>query len=115
MMVLIADASSVIRSRITKLISGLNTVEAVLQASTLENVIRLQDQFHPNVYIIAHDLPGGNIIETVTRIQQASGDAKLIVLSDIDHPKFAEKCLSAGATHIFDKSSEFDRILDVLK
>jgi DNA-binding NarL/FixJ family response regulator len=112
--VLIADSSSAIRSRITKLISSAKNIEVVIQASTVENTMSLQGRFEPNVYILAYDLPGGNIIETVARIHRRTSNAKVIVLSDIMHPMFSEKCLSAGADFILDRSAEFTRILDVL-
>jgi DNA-binding NarL/FixJ family response regulator len=114
MTVLIADSSSAIRRRLIKLISKLNHIDDIIQASSVENTLHLQQQLKPEVLILAHDLPGGDILETVNRIHSTTAQARVIILTDIVHPKFNEKCLSAGATHIFDKSSEFGKILEVL-
>ena len=45
----------------------------------------------------------------------ATARHRLVVLTNHPDPQYRQACMAAGATHFLDKSTEFDRIPDVLR
>jgi DNA-binding NarL/FixJ family response regulator len=58
-------------------------------------------------------MPGGSgvhVLETIKREQPA---LKVIMLTNFGHEQYRQKCLQLGADHFFDKTTEFEKVLEV--
>jgi DNA-binding NarL/FixJ family response regulator len=113
--VFITDDSILVRERLVGLISELEAIELVGQAENAPEAIEAIQRLRPDVVILDIRLPGGNGIEVLKIIKQNVPSPIVIMLTAFPYRQFYEKCQEAGAEYFFDKSSEFHRIVEVLK
>ena len=112
MKVFIADDSSLVRECLIELLSGLKGVEVAGQAyEALEAIQRLR----PDVVILDVRRPGGNGIQVLEAIKRCTAPPVVIMLTAFPYPQYRKRCLEAGAEYFFDKTTEFDRVAQVLK
>ena len=60
-------------------------------------------------------MPGGSGIDVLREIKQNNQTPLVIVLTNYPYPQYRRKCMDAGADFFFDKSTEFDKVTEVLK
>jgi DNA-binding NarL/FixJ family response regulator len=67
--------------------------------------------------IVDLQLKGGTGVEVLAHMQRAGLTDTLFaaVLTNHALPAYRERCLQYGVRHFFDKSLEFDRVLDALQ
>ena len=115
MKVLIVDDSAIVRVRLADLVLEVEGVESVAQAQDALRGLELVRTVQPDVAIFDVRMPersGIDLLEDVKRIGQP---LKVIMLTNYPTPENREKCLSLGADYFFDKSSEIEQVIDVLK
>ncbi|QNM97760.1 response regulator [Chitinimonas koreensis] len=113
--VFLADDSTAIRVRLVELLGPLSGVELVGQAATVEDAIVGILRERPDCVVLDLQLRGGNGL-TVLRAVQAQVPASVFaVLTNHADKRYRDACLAAGAQYFFDKSSEFQRIRDVVR
>jgi len=114
MKVFIADDSSEVRERIRMLLSELEKVEMIGEAENVQEAIeniRLQG---PDVVILDIRMPGGNGIDVLREIEKNDQVPIIIMLTNYPHQQYRKKCMDAGADFFFDKSKEFEKVVEVL-
>lgn len=115
MKVFIADDSAVVRKRLSEMISRIAGVEVVGEAqdahTTIESILKLE----PDVVILDIRMPGGNGITVLEKIKKTSFNTVVIMVTNYPYPQYREKCMELGADYFFDKSSEFEKIKELLK
>lgn len=79
-----------------------------------DEVLEMDRLLRPDVVILDINMPGGSGIEVLHDIKQLSPSPRVIMLTNYSQPQYRRKCLDAGADHFFDKSTEFEKIRDVL-
>ncbi|MBI5476526.1 MAG: response regulator transcription factor [Ignavibacteriales bacterium] len=114
MSVLLVDNTSFIRDRIRLRLNKSSHIGNIFEASEISSAIELFFIHHPDVVII--DAPHindkeNNIIEI---IKHSAFRTILIVLTNFPSFTMIKRCKELGADYVFDKSSEFDKICDVL-
>ncbi len=115
MRVLIVDDSAIIRVRLAELLAEVDGVEIVAQADNAYEAASLVRELEPDVAILDLRMPkrsGLDLIEDVRNIPQPP---KIIMLTNFPTPENRERCLSYGADYFFDKSSEIEEVMAVLK
>ena len=115
MKVLIVDDSAIIRVRLAELLSEMDGIEIVAQANSADEAADLVRELEPDVAIVDLRMPqrsGMDLIEDVKKIPQPP---TIIMLTNFPTPENREKCLSFGADYFFDKSSEIEEVMTVLK
>ena len=115
MKVLIVDDSTIVRVRLADLVLEIDGVESVAQAQDASRGLDLVKTLKPDVAIFDVRMPqrsGIDLLEDVKRIGQT---LKVIMLTNYPTPESREKCFSLGADYFFDKSSEIEQVIDVLK
>jgi len=60
-------------------------------------------------------MPGGNGIEVLKNIKKNGSGPTIIILTNYPYPQYRKKCMGAGANYFFDKSTEFNKIIEVIK
>ena len=115
MKVFIADNSSLVRECLIALVSELRTVELVGQAGGAHEALEAIQRLRPDVVILDVRMPEGNSIQMLETIKKSAAAPVVIVLAAFPYPQHRKKCLEMGADYFFDKSTEFARIVQVLK
>ena len=115
MRVFLADDSAPVRERILQILAEIPDVDVVGHAEDSLAARLLITALQPDVVILDINMPGGSGIEVLHEIKQQSPSPKVIMLTNYSQPQYRRKCLDAGADHFFDKSTEFEKIRDVLR
>ena len=113
--VVIADDSALVRERLAALVSDIEGVEMVGQASNASDAIDISQRLKPDVVILDIRMPGGNGIQVLEAIKASEAGPVVIMLTAFPYPQYRDKCLKAGADHFFDKATELDSVPEVLK
>ena len=112
--VFIVDDSVVVRDRLAQMISELPGVTVVGHADIAFEAIQEIRRLRPACVVLDISMPGGSgmyVLETVKRENPA---LTVIMLTNFAHDQYRQKCLQLGADHFFDKTTEFERVLDIL-
>ncbi len=115
MKVLIADDSIVVRDRLVTLLTELHGVEVVGQAKDAVEARNLAEELKPDVAIVDVRMPKGSGADVVRDIKKLNPTPKVIVLTNYPHPENRKKCIERGADYFFDKSTEFKKVMSVLR
>ena len=96
-------------------LSQIEGIKMVSQAKNAAEAIAAFQQFSPEVAILDIQMPDGSGIDVLAHIKKASPQTIVIMLTNYPLPPFRKRCLEAGADYFFDKSTEFEKVVDVLK
>ena len=111
MRIVLVDDSDIVRERLRAILNG---VEIVGEArDSLEAIDSIQE-LKPDVVILDIRLPNGSGIDVLQHIKESNPSTKVIMLTNYPYPQYRRKCLEAGADFFLDKSTEFDRLSEVL-
>ncbi len=114
MKVFIADDSQEVRQRIVAMLSDLERIDVVGQAENVQNAINSIRELKPDVVILDMRMPGGSGIDVLEKIEKRNGMPVVIMLTNYAHSQYRKRCLAAGADFFFDKSGEFEKVIDVV-
>ncbi|MEY2408313.1 MAG: hypothetical protein QOF48_983 [Verrucomicrobiota bacterium] len=112
--VFIVDDSAVVRDRLAQMISELPGVSVVGHADIAFEAIQEIRRLRPACVVLDISMPGGSgmyVLETVKRENPA---LTVIMLTNFAHDQYRQKCLQLGADYFFDKTTEFEKVLDIL-
>ena len=114
MKVFIADDSQVIRERLSALLSEIEGLEIIGEAKDgLEGRDAILEQ-KPDVVILDIRMPWRNGLDMLRDIKESNPDIKVIILTNYPYPQYRRRCMEEGADYFFDKSSEFEKVPEVL-
>lgn len=112
--ILVMDDAPVVRRLIVSLLDEIDGVDSVLQATDAPSALALMQQHDPQIAILDVKVPGGaglrNGIDVLKAVKLTHPRAAVIMLTNHATPRYRSECEQAGATHFFDKSSEFDKL-----
>ena len=115
MRVVIADDSSVVRERLTAMLSDVEEVETIGQAQDVGDAIDSFEELKPDAVILDIQMPGGSGIDVLKHIKKEQPDTVVIILTNYPYPQYRKECMDEGADFFFDKSLEFERAVEVCK
>lgn len=115
MKILIIDDSPLLCDKLSNLINENLRVENIDCVYRAEGAIETIEKTRPEVVILDIRLPDGNGIDLLKEIKQRSLAGKTVMFTSYAYPHYRKKCLSAGADHFFNKSSEFEKVIEFLK
>jgi DNA-binding NarL/FixJ family response regulator len=113
--VFIVDDSPVVRDRLANLISELPNVEVVGQADIAFEAINSIRRLRPTVVVLDISMPGGSGMYVLESIKKDQPNPLIIMLTNFANDQYRQKCLRLGADYFFDKSTEFERVTEVLR
>jgi DNA-binding NarL/FixJ family response regulator len=114
--VLIADDSREIRSRLVDLVSVLDGVQVVREADDGTEVLEALAEIKIDVLVLDIKMPKMSGIKVLEHLQQ-SGELPetVIVLTAFPTPQYRRRCLELGAGFFLDKTSEYNRLAQLLR
>jgi len=116
MKVMIADDSEIVRERLAEMFSEVPGVKISVQAKDGQEAIRLIEEMKPDVVVLDIRMPKGSGIDVLEYIRNGLQPKPLvIVLTNYPYPRYRNKCLAMGAGYFLDKSSDFEKVIDVLE
>jgi DNA-binding NarL/FixJ family response regulator len=115
MKLLIADDSELIVDRLIASLETIKGVEVVEIAGTVERASQAVRALKPDVVILDMQMPGGTGLDVLESMKRDQVRSIVIVLTNFAYPQYRRKCLASGANFFLDKSTEFDKVGDVLR
>jgi DNA-binding NarL/FixJ family response regulator len=115
MKVLIVDDSEVVSERLKAMLSEVTELKNISQAEDVPEAISSVQKLDPDVVILDIRMPGGSGIDVLREIKKNNQTPLVIVLTNYPYSQYRRKYVDAGADFFFDKSTEFDKVTEVLK
>lgn len=113
--ILIVDDSQIVRDRLTSMLNELDSVKITGYADNPLSATEAIVNSKPDVVILDIFLTGGSGIHVLKNIRSRNITSKVIVLTNYAQEQYRKKCFEEGADFFFDKSIEFDRIVEVIQ
>lgn len=115
MKVFIADDSAIVRERLIEMLSELPEIEIIGQAEDGLQAKNLITKLNPDVVILDIRMRRENGIDLLQNIKRDKQAPIVIMLTNYPYPQYRKKCMEAGADFFFEKSTEFEKVTEVLK
>jgi DNA-binding NarL/FixJ family response regulator len=112
---MIVDDSDMIRERLARRLEAVKGVRITAQADDIAQAIEAFDTHKPQAVILDISMPGGNGIDVLEYIKRTCPGSIVIMLTNYALQQLRDRCMQHGADFFFDKSSEFDRAIAVLR
>ena len=98
MRVLIADDHALVRSGLRMLLENEGDFQVVAEAGTADEAVRAARLEKPDVVLLDVVMPGRSGLEALDDVLEAAPDAKVLVLSMQDDPRYVREAFAAGAS-----------------
>jgi DNA-binding NarL/FixJ family response regulator len=113
--ILIAEDSAGMRKNLSEVCSGLPRLELIGEAKNGLEAIESVRNLRPDVLTLDIRMPKLNGLEVLRIVQRENHGCVVIVLTAFLDEFYRKKCRQLSARHYFDKVTEFDRFLELLK
>ena len=113
--ILIADDSEQVRKSLSRLLSILRGIEIIGEAVDGRQAIDKTRKLKPDILILDMKMPNGSGLDVLHEIAPDKEKLRVIMLTNYANEQFRNESLKAGADYFFDKSTEFEKVFDVIK
>ncbi len=116
--VAIVDDSELIVTRLGQQISALANIEISGIANNIVGALQVIETYHPDVVILdiylKDDAPASSGITLLAQLKQNYPGMQVIMLTNLSGQAYNDKCRELGANFFLDKSTEFEKIPELL-
>lgn len=112
--VFIVEDSPLIRSRLVELLGEIDGVCVVGEAQSPYEAVAGIRRTQPNCVILDLHLIGGSGIDVLRTVHSHSPGIAFVVLTAHSTAQYRRACMQAGASRFLDKSTEFDKLKEVV-
>lgn len=112
--VLIVDDSSLIISRLRRLLSTAENISAFSDAHDFEEGKMLFDREKPDVVLLDINLPVSSGLSLLTYIRKKRPHTKVIIITNEAGNYYRKLCLDLGADYFIDKAYDFEKLPGIL-
>lgn len=112
--ILIVDDHELVRAGIRSLLSTVNGLKVIGEASTGEEAVKMAREKHPNVVLMDVRMPGIGGLEATRKLLRTDPDLKIIALTVCGEEPFPSKLLQAGAAGYLTKGSGLDEMVQAI-
>jgi len=113
--VFIADDSVYIRERLPEMLIEIPGIEIAGLAERGDTVVETVKLLDPDLVILDIRMPGKNGMEILRELKTEKPGLDIIILTSYPYPQYKKKCLELGASFFFEKSGDFEQLLDTIK
>jgi DNA-binding NarL/FixJ family response regulator len=115
MRLFIADDSEILRARLIDMLSEIEGIEIIGPAQESLDAIESIQELNPHVVILDIRMPRINGIKVLEAIKRDDESPTVIIFTNYPYPQYRERCIDSGADFFFDKSTEFEKLIDTVK
>lgn len=112
--ILVVDDSPIVRERLVSLISEIPGVTIVGEAEVAFQAINQIHALSPDLVVLDISMPGGSGMAVLDTIKKQPNPPCIIMLTNFANDEYRDKCAQLGADYFFDKSTEFEKITEVI-
>jgi DNA-binding NarL/FixJ family response regulator len=112
--IFIVDDSEPIRARLAEMLSTMDAVDVVGEAGSARDAVAGILRTRPDSVLLDLNLMGRTGIDVLRSVHPKAPEIVFIVLTNHAELQYRRAALEAGATYFLDKSSEFDRVREVV-
>lgn len=112
--ILLVDDHAIVREGYHSLIKKQPGLEVIAEAADGNQAYQHFKTYSPDVTIMDLSMPGQSGVETIARIKQRNPQAKILVFTMHQNPRFAVQAIRAGALGYVTKSSPADVLLKAI-
>jgi two-component system response regulator NreC len=112
---LIVDDHQLVRSGLRRLLEAEEDFEIEDEAGTAYDAVRLARLHKPDVILLDVVMPGGNGLDAIPDIIEASPNTKVLTLSMQDDPSYVRQAFAAGASGYVLKEAADDELLAAVR
>ena len=111
----IVDDSVKLRKTLCELLSDVDNVQVIGQSGDAGEALDDIRILKPDTVLLDIRLPGKNGIQLLGEIKELQPDITVVIMTNYDYPQYRQQSIRAGADHFFNKTREFENIIEVLK
>jgi DNA-binding NarL/FixJ family response regulator len=115
MRLFIADDSEILGVRLIDMLSEIEGIKIIGQAQESLEAIESIQKLNPHVVILDIRMPQVNGIKVLEAIKKDDQSPTVIIFTNYPYPQYRKRRLDAGADFFFDKSTEFEKLVDTVK
>ena len=117
MKVFVVEDSAAVRERLVELIRDVKDVEVVGEAATYDTAVAGIINTRPDVAVLDIRLANetGSGIDALIEVRKTLPGIRAIILSNYSTPQHLKASADAGAEYFLDKSSDFERVAEILE
>ena len=112
--ILLVDDSEVICNRLCSMLSEIDNVDVVGQASNASEGYELYGTLKPDIIILDIRLPDENGISLLKKIKAEDPEITIVMFTNYPYLAYKKRCMELGAGHFFDKSTELEKLIDLI-
>lgn len=75
---------------------------------------KMIETLHPDVVILDIQMPGGTGFDVLSSYKDKTARPIFIIFTNFSSDAYKKKCLAEGADYFFDKSKEFEQVINLL-
>ncbi len=113
--VLVVDDHAVVRTGLRRVLDAEPDIETVGEAPTAERAVFEAIEHKPDVVLMDVVMPGKSGIEIIPILQQSVPQAKVLVLSMQDDPRYLRQAFEAGASGYVLKEAADTEVVDAVR
>ncbi len=114
MKILIADDSEFILDNLKKLLKSVSSISDIKVAKDVEEAIKKINSNDFDVLILDIKMPKGQGFDVLDVAKKQEKPPIVIMLTNFDLAQYKEKSFQHGADYFFDKSTEFESVIEVI-
>ena len=112
--IILVDDHAVVRAGFRMLLATSESIEVISEASRGEEAIGQYVNLKPDVVVMDLSMPGLGGLETIHRIVQRDGNAKILVFSVYHQRVYVNRALNAGAKGYITKNSAPEILIEAI-
>lgn len=113
--VLLVDDSKVVRKRLKEMLAEACAGCKISEADGPRAAIELMEAQKFDIVIMDIRMPGGSGMDAIEEVKAVSPDSVIIMFTNYSDSYYRDRCLEMGASHFYDKSAEFDRVIEAVR
>ena len=113
--ILIVDDTEIVLERLFEMIAELESVDSVLKSNSYSQTLDLIEKQVPDVILIDLQLPVKNGIDLLKVVKENYPAVKTIIVTNSASDFYRQLCKSLGADYFIDKSTEFEKIPEIIE
>lgn len=111
---LVIDDSQLIAERLVELLKKAKNIQRTLLGSNYAEGMKILEENAIDVILLDINLPGKSGIELLKHINKTQYPVKVIMVTNESNPMYKKTCMKLGAYAYFDKSNEYENLLEIL-